>query len=109
MTLNTNKKSYPIVIANTFLKRLFGLMGKKEIDYGMLFPKCNSIHTFFMKESIDVIGLDENNEVIYKYENLPKNKIIKINYDRKKTSILELPQNASSKIKVGTILLFSED
>lgn len=109
MTLNTNKKSYPIVIASSFLKRLFGLMGKKEIDYGMLFPKCNSIHTFFMKESIDVIGLDENNEVIYKYENLPKNKIIKINYDRKKTSILELPQNASSKIKVGTILLFSED
>ena len=73
MTLNTNKKSYPIVIASSFLKRLFGLMGKKEIDYGMLFPKCNSIHTFFMKESIDVIGLDENNEVIYKYENLPKN------------------------------------
>lgn len=109
MTLNTNKKSYPIVIASSFLKRLFGLMGKKEIDYGMLFPKCNSIHTFFMKENIDVVGLDENNEVIYKYENLPKNKIIKINYDRKKTSILELPQNASSKIKVGTILLFSED
>ena len=109
MTLNTNKKSYKIVVANSFFKRLFGLMGKKRINYGMLFPKCNSIHTFFMKENIDVIGLDENNEVIYKYENLPKNKIIKINYECKKTSILELPQNASSKIKVGTILLFNED
>ncbi len=109
MTLNTPQKSYPIFIANTFLKRLFGLMGKKEITYGLIFPRCNSIHTFFMKENIDVIGLDENNEVIYKYENLPKNKIIKINHSRKKTSILELPKKASQKIKIGTILIFRED
>lgn len=109
MTLTTNKNKYNIVIAKSFFKRLFGLMGKKEINYGMLFPKCNSIHTFFMKENIDIIGLDENNEVIYKYENLPKNKIIKINYNRQKTSILELPKYASSKIKVGTILIFTED
>lgn len=84
-------------------------MGKTNIDYGILFPKCNSIHTFFMKENIDIVGLDENNEVIYKYESLPKNKIIKINNERKKTSILELPEYASSKIKVGTILILSED
>ncbi len=109
MYLNTNKKQYKIVIAKSFFKRLFGLMGKKNIDFGILFPKCNSIHTFFMKENIDIVGLDENNEVIYKYENLPKNKIIKINNDRKKTSILELPKSASSKIKVGTILLLNEE
>lgn len=109
MTLTTNKNKYNIIVASSFPKRLFGLMGQKDINYGMLFPKCNSIHTFFMKENIDIIGLDENNEVIYKYENLPKNKIIKINYERKKTSILELPKHASSKIKVGTILIFTED
>ena len=109
MTLTTNKNKYTIIIAKSFLKRLWGLMGQKDINYGMLFPKCNSIHTFFMKENIDIIGLDENNEVIYKYENLPKNKIIKINYERKKTSILELPKHASSKIKIGTILIFTED
>ena len=109
MYLKKKKKKYNVIVANSFFKRLMGLMGKKDIDYGMLFPKCNSIHTFFMKENIDVIGLDENNEVIYKYENLPKNKVIKINNERKKTSILELPKQASSKIKVGTILLFNED
>ena len=74
----------------------------------MLFPKCNSIHTYFMKENIDIVGLDENNEVIYKYENLDKNRVIRINYDHKKTSILELPAYSSRKIKVGTILLFEE-
>ena len=109
MYLKTNKNKYDIIIATNFSKRLMGLMGKTNIDYGMLFPKCNSIHTYFMKENIDIIGLDENSEVIYKYENLDKNRIIKINYDNKKTSILELPANSSKKIKMGTILIFNED
>jgi len=109
MQLKTNKNTYPIIVADTFYKRLTGLIGKKNIDFGMLFPKCNSIHTYFMKENIDIVGLDENNEVIYKYENLDKNRVIKINYDVKKTSILELPANSSKKIRIGTILLFNED
>ena len=104
MYLKTNKQDYPIIIANSFSKRLIGLMGKKDINYGMLFPKCNSIHTYFMKENIDIVGLDENNEVIYKYENLDKNRIIKINYDPKKTSILELPHNTSQSLKLGNKL-----
>ncbi len=109
MYLNTNKTKYQIIPAKSFLKRLFGLMGKRNIDYGILFPKCNSIHTFFMKENIDIIGLDENKEVIYKYENLPKNKIIKINNERKNTSILEMPQNSTKKIRIGTILILEND
>ncbi len=108
MYLKTNKQKYNIIIANSFSKRLKGLMGKKNINYGMLFPKCNSIHTYFMKVNIDIVGLDENNEVIYKYENLDKNRIIKIKYDSKKTSILEMPANSTKKIKIGTILLFEE-
>jgi len=107
MTLKTNGKTYEIIMANTFYKRLTGLIGKTNIDFGMLFPKCNSIHTYFMKENIDIVGLDENNEVIYKYENLGKNRVIKINYDLKKTSILELPEYASKNIKIGTILIFN--
>jgi len=109
MYLKTNKTKYEIIIADTFYKRLTGLIGKRNIDYGMLFPKCNSIHTYFMKENIDVVGLDENNEVIYKYENLDKNRVVKINHETKKTSILELPANASKRIKIGTILLFNEE
>ena len=108
MYLKTNKTKYNIVVANSFSKRLMGLIGKKNINYGMLFPKCNSIHTYFMKENIDIVGLDENNEVIYKYENLDKNRIIKINNDAKKTSILEMPANSTQKIRVGTIILFNE-
>lgn len=109
MYLITNNQKYEIIKADTFHKRLIGLIGKTNIDYGMLFPECNSIHTYFMKENIDIIGLDENNEVIYKYENLDKNRIIKIKNDIKKTSILELPANSSKKIRIGTILIFENN
>ena len=109
MYLKTNNKTYEIIIADTFYKRLTGLIGQKNINFGMLFPKCNSIHTYFMKENIDIIGLDTNNEVIYKYENLNKNRVIKINNDIKKTSILELPANSSKKIRIGTILIFENN
>ncbi|MBQ9834672.1 MAG: DUF192 domain-containing protein [Bacilli bacterium] len=109
MYLTIGKNKYKIIKATSFFKRLKGLMGKDNIDCGMLFPKCNSIHTFFMKENIDIIGLDENNEVIYKYQNLQNNQIIHINNPKKKTSILELPNNASKKIKLNSILLFEDE
>lgn len=53
-------------IANTFFSRFWGLMGKKNLDLasGILFPNCNSIHTFFMKFPIDVILLSREGRVV---------------------------------------------
>ncbi len=44
-------------IAKNFFERFLGLMGKKNITQRdvIVFPNCNSIHTFFMRENIDVI------------------------------------------------------
>ena len=83
-------------------------MGKKDIQEGILFPKCNAIHTFFMQEEIDVIGLNEENQVVYIYRNVPKNKIVKIQNKNKKTSILELPKDTSKGLVIGSILAFKE-
>ena len=94
--------------AKNFKTRLFGLMGKKDIQEGILFPKCNAIHTFFMQEEIDVIGLNEENQVVYIYRNVPKNKIVKIQNKNKKTSILELPKDTSKGLVIGSILAFKE-
>ena len=47
---------------NTF-QRFMGFMGKKEITSAIIFKKCNSIHTFFMKSPIDIIALNEENEI----------------------------------------------
>jgi len=106
MYLNLGNKKIDIIVANSFFQRFKGLMGKKEISFGMLFPKTNSIHTFFMKDDIDVIALDENNKIINKYENVKKNKIIRINNKIKNTSILELPKNASKNFKINQKLTF---
>ncbi len=108
MKLKINNKTIEIKKATDFKTRLIGLMGKQNITYGILFPKCNAIHTFFMKEEIDVIGLNEENQVIYIYREVPKNKVVKVSDDVKKTSILELPKNTNQKIYVGSILKFED-
>lgn len=106
MYLIINDKEFKIRNANTFLKRLIGLLGEKEIKSGMLFPHTNSVHTFFMQTNIDILALDENNEVILKWEDVPKNKIFCVKNNAKKTSILELPSNTSKSIKIGEKLSF---
>lgn len=106
MYLLINNNRIPVKEAKSFFKRFKGLMGKKNIDYGMLFKHTNSVHTFFMKENIDIIAINEKFEVIYKAQNIEKNKIIKVKNKIKNTSIIELPSNASKKIKVGQKLTF---
>jgi uncharacterized membrane protein (UPF0127 family) len=53
-------------VANSFFTRFLGLMGKKGIasDEAVVFPRCNSIHTFFMRFPIDVIFVGETGEVV---------------------------------------------
>lgn len=109
MKLKLNGITYPIIIANNLHLRFTGLMGKKNISYGMLFPKCNAIHTFFMKEAIDVIGINANNEVISIVKNVGKNRIVSVSHAEKKTSILELPTSANLIIEYGDILSFERE
>ena len=54
-----------IEIADTFLKRLVGLIGRKNLPAGegLLIAPCNSIHMFFMRFPIDAIYIDKNFEI----------------------------------------------
>lgn len=76
MKLIYQNKEIDIYEYKTFFKRLKGFIGKKNINYAIYFNRCNSIHTFFMKENIDVIMCDKDNNILYFYKNLPKNRII---------------------------------
>ena len=106
MKLKIEKKIYDIYVAKKISTKLRGFMFIKDINYGMLYPEHNIVHTYFFKNKIDVVALDENNRVIYKMENVAKNKIIKVKNPKKNTSILELPKNTSKKIKIGEKLIF---
>ena len=85
--------------AKTFTQKLKGLMFQKKFDYILKF-KTNGIHTFFMKNPIDVILTDKNNKVLYIYRNLKPNKIILPKKHVKYT--YEIPIN-SLQIKIGDI------
>jgi uncharacterized membrane protein (UPF0127 family) len=57
-------------LCTKFKDRLIGNCFKKEIKKVLVFPKCNSIHTFFMRIPIDIIILNKDKEIIYIKENL---------------------------------------
>ena len=53
-------------LADTFIRRFMGLMGKKELKSGtgLKIEPCSSIHTFNMRFPIDVIFLSKDHEVL---------------------------------------------
>ena len=75
MKVIVNNKEINLIDANNFIKRLKGLMFQKNINY-CLRIKTNCIHTFFMKEKIDVVMTDKNNNILYIFKNINKNKVI---------------------------------
>ena len=80
-----------IKIAKSFKERLFGLIFKKNINNGLLFKNCRSIHTFFMLEEIDVIATDKNDKIIKTYKNIKPCRILIA--PKKTKNIYELPKN----------------
>ena len=92
-----------IITAKTYMQKLTGLMGKKNINYGLFFPGVSSIHTFFMKESIDVIGLNDAMIVTSIYENVKSNKILIL---KNANHTLELPKGESKRYHIGQKVKF---
>ena len=76
MYIIKNNIKLEIRMCNNIFNRFLGFMFKKNITYGLCFPKCNSIHTFFMKESIDIIMTDKNYNILYILKKIKPNKII---------------------------------
>ncbi len=79
-----------IRIADNPLSRIVGLMFREvpEGD-GLLLDPCNSIHTFFMRYSLDVVFLSKTNEVVKVIRNLPPWRVTKIYFYARRT--LEVP------------------
>jgi hypothetical protein len=55
-----------IIMADTYSKKLQGLLGRKGLKdkEGMMIVPCNSIHTYRMKFPIDVLFVDKDNFVL---------------------------------------------
>lgn len=63
--------------ATTFLTRLVGLLGKRNLQAGegLLIAPCKMVHTFFMKFPLCIIFLNEQNSVIKVIPSLAPNRI----------------------------------
>ena len=61
-----------VMIADTFLLRLRGLMGRKELpeNTGLLLVPCDSVHMCFMRFPIDVVYVDKEFTILKVVKNL---------------------------------------
>ena len=76
MYIVNGDKKIKVYVLNNIFKRFMGFMFKKDFDYALCFPRCSSIHTFFMRKNIDVYLTDKNNVILYRYLNFKRNRII---------------------------------
>lgn len=96
--------------ADSFIKRTVGLLNKKSLtlEEGLLFEKCNSIHSFGMKFDFDAIYLDNDNKVVGLIENIKPNRIMPIVFKAKK--VLETTSGFVQKhnIQIGDKITFQQ-
>lgn len=76
-------------VARSPLSRLVGLMGRKDLSRAfLLIPRCSSIHTCFMRGSIDAAFLDGDDRIAEIHESIPPWRFV---VARKGSAVLELP------------------
>ena len=74
--LKYRDKELELVECRSFFSRFKGFMLCRDINKALLFKRCNSIHTFFMLENIDVILCNEDNVILYYYKDMGPNRVI---------------------------------
>ena len=80
-----------IELADTSLKRMFGLLGRRGLDAGggLWIKPSSGVHTFGMAFKIDVVGLDRDLKVIKLWRCLAPFRVTAVSL--KMNSVIELP------------------
>ncbi len=87
-------------VADTFKTRGVGLLGRHSLasEEALWIHHCNSIHTFFMKFSIDCVFVTKDLVVDDLVENVTPWKVVFPRW--KSRSVFELPSGAISKANI---------
>jgi uncharacterized membrane protein (UPF0127 family) len=97
-------------MAESFLPRLIGLMGRAQLPpgEGLHIVPCNSIHTFFMRFPIDIAFLTEQGAVVKTLHALRPWRASAIYF--KAHSVLELPAGTlqATQTQEGDTLVFEQ-
>src|ERR1019366_10741976 len=80
-----------VELADTSLKRMFGLLGRRSLNAGggLWIKPSSGVHTFGMAFKIDVVGLDRDLKVIKLWRCLAPFRVTSVSLKMK--SVLELP------------------
>lgn len=93
-------------IASTFVNRGVGLLGRHDLEEeaALWIHSCNSIHTFFMKFSIDCVFVDKNLKILKIVENVQPWRLIFPVWGAQ--SVFELKSGSAKKLnlKLGEVL-----
>jgi len=100
-----------IMLAEGFFTRAKGLMGYRSLkpDEGMFFPRCQSIHMWFMRATLDVVFLKQIHSQEYQvtsvYTQVTPWKFLPLS-DWKASETLELGEGSIERngFKVGDLL-----
>ena len=95
-----------IQIADTSLSRMVGLLGKRGVDAGggLWIKPSSGVHTFFMRFTIDVIGLDKNMRVIKLWHSLVPFRITSVSLRLRSVIELSSGRIAECGVQLGDVL-----
>ena len=92
-----------IELADTSLRRMFGLLGRRGLDAGggLWIKPSSGVHTVGMSFGIDVVGLDRDLKVIKLWRCLRPFRVTSVSM--KLRSVLELPCGtiSQSQLQIG--------
>ena len=89
-----------VELADTSLKRMFGLLGRRGLNPGggLWIKPSSGVHTYFMAFTIDVVGLDGDLRVIKLWRCLAPWRLTSVSF--KMRSVLELPCGVISQTRM---------
>jgi len=108
ITFNGATVADQCAVADGFISRLVGLIGRKSFErgQGLLLQPCSSIHTCWMSIPIDAVYLGRNSKVLGVDHNLKPWRIGKLMFGVQR--VLEIPAGTVESLgfRVGDFLVF---
>lgn len=94
---NQKVLAYRAKIAASIWQRMKGLLGRQELKKGeaLIIPDSGSIHTFFMKFSIDLVFLDSQGKVLKIAQNVSPWRLVLA--PLRSRNVIELPAGITAE------------
>ncbi len=105
--LNASKNQTVVIdqleIADSLWSRLKGLLGRASMSHNnaMWFDNCTSIHTFFMKFSIDVVFLDRSMKVKRVYAGVKPGRLVGPVWGARSVVEMAAGKMATTTVEIG--------